>query len=113
MLAPPTGKAGSAPLGPNIIPLGRRPSMAGHGVVMSIGTRREARERAMSLLYEAECKDETSANVLHALPLEPDPFVVDLVQAVEKHRERIDELIGEFTIDWTLERMPVIDRTLL
>src|SRR5438874_9138 len=30
MLAPPTGKAGSAPLGANIIFLGRRPSMAGH-----------------------------------------------------------------------------------
>ena len=84
MLAPPTGKAGSAPLGANIIPLGRRPSMAGHGGLMSIGTRREARERAMSLLYEAECKNQTPADVLHALPLEPDPFVIDLVQGVEK-----------------------------
>ena len=29
-MALPTGKAGSAPLGAKIIPLGRRPSMAGH-----------------------------------------------------------------------------------
>jgi N utilization substance protein B len=80
---------------------------------MSIGTRREARERAMSLLYEAECKEQTPADVLAALPVEPDAFVVDLVQGVEKHRQRIDELIAQFAIDWTLERMPVIDRTLL
>jgi N utilization substance protein B len=80
---------------------------------MSIGTRREARERAMSLLYEAECKNQPVADVLAALPVEPDPFVVDLVLGVEKHGERIDELIGRFAIDWTLDRMPVIDRTLL
>ena len=80
---------------------------------MSVGTRREARERAMSLLYEAECKDQSVADVLAALPLEPDPFVVDLVRGVEKHRDRIDDLIRQFAIDWTLERMPVIDRTLL
>src|SRR5439155_15696996 len=30
-MTPPTGQAGSAPLGATIIPLGRRPSMAGHG----------------------------------------------------------------------------------
>ena len=67
----------------------------------------------MSLLYEAECKEQTPADVLHGLPVEPDPFVVDLVQGVEKHCDRIDALIGEFAIDWTLERMPVIDRNLL
>ena len=67
----------------------------------------------MSLLYEAECKEQAAADVLAALPVEPDPFVVDLVQGVAKHRERIDELIAQFAIDWTLERMPVIDRTLL
>src|SRR3954466_7368271 len=80
---------------------------------MSVGTRREARERAMSLLYEGECKDQTADEVLSALPMEPDPFVVDLVRGVEKHQERIDEVIARFSIDWTLERMPVIDRTLL
>ena len=67
----------------------------------------------MSLLYEAEAKGVPPVDVLHALQLAPDPFVSDLVAGVEKHRDRIDELIGEYAIDWTLERMPVIDRTLL
>ena len=80
---------------------------------MSVGTRREARERAMSLLYEAEAKELSPAEVLAQLSVPPDPFVCDLVTGVGAHRERIDELIGRYSIDWTLERMPVVDRTLL
>ena len=38
----------------------------------------------MSLLYEAECKEQTPADVLHGLPVEPDAFVVDLVQGVAR-----------------------------
>src|SRR3954469_22238408 len=80
---------------------------------MAVGTRREARERAMSLLYEADAKDLSPDEVLHGLPLTPDPFVIDLVGGVGRHQDRIDELIERYAIDWTLERMPVVDRTLL
>jgi len=34
--------------------------------------RREARERALELLYEAEAKDVPASEVLHGLPLVPD-----------------------------------------
>ena len=67
----------------------------------------------MSLLYEADAKGQSSEQVLAALPVAPDPFVSDLVTGVATHRERIDELIQRFAIDWSLDRMPVIDRTLL
>ena len=67
----------------------------------------------MSLLYEADAKGQTSAEVLGALLVAPDPFVSDLVAGVGTHQLRIDELIQRFAIDWTLDRMPVIDRTLL
>ena len=80
---------------------------------MAIGTRREARERALSLLYEADAKDADPADVLADLPLEPEPFVVDVVGGVAKHRAQIDALIERFAIDWALDRMPVIDRTVL
>jgi transcription antitermination protein NusB len=80
---------------------------------MALGSRREARERALSLLYEAEAKSQSPGEVLADLPLEPDPFVVDLVTGVAKHQERIDELIGRFAIDWVLDRMPAIDRNVL
>ena len=77
------------------------------------GTRREARERALSLLYEAEAKDLSVGDVLADLPLPADEFAVDLVNGVERDKERIDALIGRYSIDWSLDRMPVIDRTLL
>ncbi len=80
---------------------------------MSVGTRREARERALSLLYEAELKDVTPAALLDELPLQAEPFVADLVGGVGAHKDAIDELISRYAIDWTLDRMPTVDRNLL
>jgi N utilization substance protein B len=76
-------------------------------------TRREARERAMSLLYEAEAKTVTPAALLEELPVVPDPYVVAVLQGVTEHGERIDGLISQFAIDWPLERMPAVDRNIL
>jgi N utilization substance protein B len=80
---------------------------------VSVGTRREARERALSLLYEADAKSESPAEVLAGLPVAPDPFVADVVVGVADRQKDIDELIARYAIDWTLDRMPVIDLTLL
>jgi len=80
---------------------------------MAGATRREQRERALSLLYEAEMKDAAPADVLADLPVPADAFVCDLVAGVADHRARIDELIGRFAIDWALERMPAVDRGVL
>ena len=79
----------------------------------SVGTRREARERALSLLYEADAKGCTPAAVLDEQVLPPDPFVVDLVAGVGEHQAEADTLIRTYAKGWTIERMPVIDRTLL
>ncbi len=57
-------------------------------------TRREARERALALLYEAESKQLEPAVVLADLPVPPDPFVADLVTGVQKEQARIDDLIA-------------------
>jgi N utilization substance protein B len=78
-----------------------------------VGSRREARERALSLLYEAEAKDLKPADVLGELPLAPEPFTVELVQGVGEHLPTIDDLIRRFAKGWKLERMPPIDRALL
>ncbi len=67
----------------------------------------------MSLLYEADAKSEPPAAVLAALPVAPDPFVSDVVLGVAARQDEIDALISRFAIDWVLDRMPVIDRTLL
>ena len=80
---------------------------------MNVGSRREARERALSLLYEAEVKDLVPSALLAELPLQPEPFVADLVQGVGENCARIDELVGRFAIGWTLDRMPAVDRNVL
>ncbi len=80
---------------------------------MTLGTRREARERALSLLYEAEAKGISPDAVLADLPVVPDPYVTQVVLGVHRQVGEIDKLIARFAIDWTIDRMPVIDRTLL
>jgi transcription antitermination protein NusB len=78
-----------------------------------VGSRREARERALSLLYEAEQKGVPAGEVLDELPIPPEEYAADLVAGVADHREETDALIRRFAKGWTIERMPVIDRTLL
>ncbi len=82
-------------------------------VADGVGTRREARERALSLLYESDLKGDAPDDVLAALPLEPSEFVADLVSGVGRHRDDIDAVITRFAKGWTVARMPVVDRTLL
>lgn len=80
---------------------------------MEAGSRRGARERALSILYEAESKDVLPSEVLAAAVVEPDPFAVELVEGVEKHQSRLDAIIRERAVGWQLERMPVLDRCVL
>jgi N utilization substance protein B len=77
------------------------------------GGRRQARERALSLLYEAESKDVTPAAVLAALPVEAAPFAADIVRGVGDHGAEIDKWIVDYARDWTIDRMPALDRALL
>ncbi|MGH9302462.1 MAG: transcription antitermination factor NusB [Acidimicrobiales bacterium] len=80
---------------------------------MPTGTRREARERALALLYEADSKGLSPSEVLVQLPVAPDEFVIRLVRGVATHDSQIDELLSRLAREWVLERMPVVDRSLL
>ena len=75
--------------------------------------RREARERALHLLYEAETKASDPATVLDELPVAPDPFTDDLVRGVGDHGAEADELVEAHSRSWRLERMPALDRAVL
>jgi transcription antitermination protein NusB len=83
------------------------------GLGGGIGSRREARERALALLYEAEAKGETPAEVLDGLPVEAEPFAIELVTGVGEHLDEVDAVIRAYSKGWSLERMPSIDRQLL
>jgi N utilization substance protein B len=75
--------------------------------------RSEARERALALLYEAQAKGLSGVEVIAGLPVPPDRLAVLLVNGVDSNQTRIDQLISSYAKGWSLERMPVIDRTVL
>ena len=81
--------------------------------VPSLRTRRQARERALSLLYEAEVKGVSPDAVLAGLLADPDRFAAEVVAGVGDHADEIDGWLRRYARDWAVERMPAIDRALL
>ena len=75
--------------------------------------RHQSRERALTLLYEADLKGEQPTDVLAALPVAPDSYVTTLVTAVGERHEQIDELVATAAIGWDLDRMAAVDRNVL
>ncbi|MBU6317396.1 MAG: transcription antitermination factor NusB, partial [Acidobacteria bacterium] len=69
--------------------------------------------RALILLYEAETKGVAPADVLAAQVSPADELTTLLVEGVQQHREELDAAIAAHSKGWTLERMPLIDRTVL
>lgn len=75
--------------------------------------RHAARERALTLLYEAEQRSVGIDVVMSDLAVDPDRYALDLVAAVSDNKESIDGLIRGAAQGWSLERMPVVDRAVL
>ena len=76
-------------------------------------TRREARERALGLAYEAEIRDVDLVVIVTEQPVRPDDYACRLVEGVAEHGDEIDALLSKYSEHWALDRMPVVDRTLL
>jgi transcription antitermination protein NusB len=75
--------------------------------------RSDARERAMSLLYEAEQRSLTPAEVIAQQVLPLDDLTTALVGGVADNAEHLDKVIAAHATGWTLARMPALDRTVL
>jgi transcription antitermination protein NusB len=75
--------------------------------------RHQQRERALSLLYEAELKGEDPVTVGNALAVPPDPYVLTLLALVTSTKEQAERRIAAASVGWPLERMAVIDRLVL
>ncbi|MFM7745370.1 MAG: transcription antitermination factor NusB [Actinomycetota bacterium] len=73
----------------------------------------EARERALVLLYEAESRTASVADVVASEVVAPPSMAVDLALGVEAGTSRYDALISSKARGWRLERMPMIDRAIL
>jgi N utilization substance protein B len=78
-----------------------------------IGSRREARETALGILYEADVREASVADALAHQVLEPPPYAATLLRGLAEHLDDVDALLRGYARDWALERMPVIDRNVL
>jgi len=72
-----------------------------------------ARERALAILYEASIKGRPVATILSELPSRPDAYTVDLLTSAAAHQERAEALISEFSIDWSHDRLALVDRLIM
>lgn len=75
--------------------------------------RHHARERALEIMYEASIKDRPVLDVVKDLSIRPDDYVMALLTSSFDHVARADELIGEYSIDWPLERIALVDRLVM
>src|SRR5215475_7902018 len=82
-----------------------------------MAARSKARKRALDILYEADLRGRDPVTTLAERAASADPpvseYAVFLVEGVSANRERIDELLTTYSVGWTLDRMPPVDRNIL
>ena len=84
--------------------------------------RHQARKRAVDLLFEAEARGLTAAEVAEVraklAETTPDvaplnPYTATVALGVTEHAAHIDDLISSHLQGWTLDRLPAVDRAIL
>jgi transcription antitermination protein NusB len=79
--------------------------------------RSKARKRALDILFESEFRTGSVLDLLAERMAENSPpvapYAAELVRGVTDHRGQIDELLAANAQDWTLDRMPGVDRNIL
>lgn len=84
--------------------------------------RHQARKRAVDLLFEAEVRDISAAEVVDTraalAEAKPDiarlhPYTAAVARGVSEHAAHIDDLITAHLRGWTLDRLPAVDRAIL
>lgn len=87
-----------------------------------LGARHKARKRAVDFLFEAEARDLDPVNLAAervTLSSKDDsvapvnPYTVTVVTGVAENLDRLDRVIADHLQDWTLERLPAVDRAIL
>jgi len=87
-----------------------------------LSSRSKARKRAVDALYAAEMRDEMATDLLTVTQEsvanrqnqdEIFDFAMELVSGVLANQIEIDELLSSLAQNWTLDRMPALDRAIL
>lgn len=86
---------------------------------MRIGKRRQARESALKILYALDMTHEDVYQMLMSawfeamVPPEARDFTSALVLGVTLYRDKIDTLIQEWSMHWSLDRIGLVERNIL
>jgi transcription antitermination protein NusB len=81
-----------------------------------MGARTKARKRAVDVLFEADQRGRAAAAVLEDTTQRGaarNPYTGQLVDGVAAHATMIDKLLTETSVDWSVDRMPAVDRAIL
>ena len=85
-----------------------------------MGKRRKGRELALRCLYSLEIRpdknlEERLTEVVDIKGVEPAvaEFALKLVGIVRQYRKEIDRLIGQYSANWSFERVALLDRNIL
>ena len=76
-------------------------------------TRREDRETALAILYEADMNGDPIAEVAERNGVYDEDYAATIVHGVDRSIDTLDRVIDEVASDWTVRRMPGIDRAIL
>ncbi|MFI5428374.1 transcription antitermination factor NusB [Aeromicrobium sp. UC242_57] len=82
-----------------------------------MASRSKSRKRALDILFESEAQSlptgGTLADRVGDKEYPVNEYAITLIEGVVAHRERLDEIISANANEWTLDRMPAVDRNLL
>lgn len=82
-----------------------------------MAARSKARKRALDLLYAAEMRSQSPLEALETAVADGEaptnPYTETLVRGVAEHQQELDDLLTQYSREWTLARMPAVDRNVL
>ncbi len=82
-------------------------------------SRRLARQMALQLLFQQEFQaknaewQEAFWEEHPTASMTVRTFATSILEGVKEHQSEIDQLIQRFAVDWSIARMPVVDRNIL
>ena len=86
-----------------------------------MSARSKARKQTLDLLYEADIRGSSAADLLVLRDVEEDgpdarpirEFTKLLIDGVALNKRKIDELITTYAQGWDMDRLPTVDRNIL
>jgi N utilization substance protein B len=83
-----------------------------------MGSRHQARERALQILFQHDIHGKAGVRLdefwqEYPASEESKAFAERLVKGVLDHKKELDATIGKYATNWTVSRMPIVDRNIL